>query len=166
MKIVEKDGHEVVKFDNPGVGVICYEIDQNGVISTIGIVKETNAHFDSGFSENIVMGTVEVEDTSMLERAMKELKEEAGLEVTDSSKWSYLGDLYTSKVSPDPIYLFAVNVSGMTPQPPAGDGEEKIISFSMIPSQDILKIGDSILLASFFKLFMKIYSKELKPVTI
>jgi len=166
MKIVEKDGHEVVKFDNPGVGVICYEIDQNGVISTIGIVKETNTLFDDGFSENIVMGTVEAEDTSMLERAMKELKEEAGLEVTDSSKWSYLGDLYTSKISPDPIYLFAVNVSGMTPQPPVGDGEEKIISFSMIPSQDILKIGDSILLASFFKLFMKIYSKELKPVTI
>jgi 8-oxo-dGTP pyrophosphatase MutT (NUDIX family) len=169
MKIVEKDGHEVVKFENPGVAVICYEIDQSGVLSTIGIVKETNPLFETGYSENLIMGTVETEDNSLLERAMKELKEEAGLEITDSTKWFYLGELYTSKVSPDPIYLFSVNVSGITPQPPTGDSTdkiEKIISFSMIPAQDILRIGDSILLASFFKLFMKIYNRELKPVNI
>lgn len=162
MKIIEQEGIQVVKFDNPAVGVICYEMDQNGVISTIGIVKEKNPHFDSGYSESIIMGTVENNDSSMLERAMKELKEEAGLEVLESTKWSYLGELLTSKISPDPIYLFAVNVSGMTPQVPSGDGEENIISFSMVPAKD-LNTKDSVVLSSFFKLFLKIYNKELKP---
>jgi 8-oxo-dGTP pyrophosphatase MutT (NUDIX family) len=165
MKIVEKEGIQVVKFDNPAVGVICYEMDQSGVISTIGIVKEKNPHFDSGYSESIIMGTVESSDNSMLERAMKELKEEAGLEVVESTKWAYLGELNTSKISPDPIYLFAVNVSGLTPQTPSGDGEEKILTFSMVPTKDLVS-KDTVVLSSFFKLFLKVYSKELNPPVI
>lgn len=166
MKIIEKDGTSIVKFDKPAVGIICYDLDQNSVLNNIGVVKETNALFDKGYTENLIMGGVETEDSSLLERAAKELKEEAGLEVADVTKWGYLGEIYTSKISPDPIYLFSVNVTGLTPQPPTGDGQEELISFSMIPVQDAIAIGDSVLTSAFFKLFMTIYSKELKPITI
>lgn len=164
MEIQEIEGVKAVKFAKACVAVITYTLDAQSVIQEIGIVKEKNPHFDSGFSQNVVMGTVEPEDTSLLQRAMIELKEEAGIEVTDSLKWSYLDEIYTSKVSPDPIYVFAVNVSEATLQTPKGDntGEEEIISFELLPVQDALKIADSVLLASFFKLFMTLYQKEIK----
>ena len=153
-----------MKFEKACVAVITYTQDAQGVIQEIGIVKEKNPHFESGFSQNIVMGTVEPEDSSLLQRAMIELKEEAGIEVTDSLKWNYLDEIFTSKVSPDPIYVFAVNVSEAKLTPPKGDktGEEEIYSFTLMPVQDALKIADSVLLASFFKLFMTLYQKEIK----
>lgn len=164
MNIVEKEGHKIVKFDKSCIGIIAYELNSEGVLSSVGVVKETNPLFDKGYTENLIMGTVETADATLIERAMKELKEEGGIELTDLSKWLFMGEIYTSKVSPDPIYLFAVNVTDITPQPPAGDGKEKIVSFSMRPIQSILEIGDSILISAFFKLFMRIYSKELNPI--
>ena len=164
MKIVEKEGNSIVKFDNPSVAIICYDEDQSGVISTIGVVKETNSLFSEGFSESLVMGMIEDNDGSLLERAMLLLKKEASFEITDVTKWSYLGEMHLSKISPDSIYLFSVNVSGSTPQVSSED--EKTTAFSMIPAQDIMKIGDAVLLASFFKLFMNVYSRDFKPVTI
>jgi len=166
MEIIEKDDLRAVKFDKPGVAVISYTLDESGVINAIGVVKETNSLFEKGYTENLVMGGVETDDTSLLQRAAKELKEEGGLEVADVKKWSYLGDIFISKMCLDPVHLFSVDVSGLTPQVPQGDGHEKIISFSLMPVQDALKIGDSILVSAFFKLFLKIYKKELTPLAI
>ena len=164
MELKEKDGIQAVHFEKACVCVLAYTLDAQGVIESIGIVKEKNPHFESGFSENLIMGTVETDDTSLLQRAMIELKEEGGIEVTTSTKWLYLGEIYTSKVSPDPVYLFAVNVTGENLETPKGDksGEEEIISFSLLPVQEALANNDSILLSSFFKLFMQIYQKEIK----
>jgi 8-oxo-dGTP pyrophosphatase MutT (NUDIX family) len=162
MKIAEQEGYKVVRFDNPGVAVIAYNFDDNGVLSEIGIVKEKNPHFEGGFTENIVLGTVENDDTSLLKRAALKLKEEGGVEVADISKWSYLGEVYCSKVSPDPLHLFAVDVTGAKMEKPTGDGKEVIFSFEMTPIPKALELKDSILLASFFKLFMQIYKKDFK----
>lgn len=161
MKIVEKDGYKAVRFPNSGVAVIAYTLE-NGILAEIGIVKEKNPHFEGGFSENIVMGTVENDDTSLLKRAAIELKEEAGLEVGDTSKWKYLGEIYASKISPDAIHVFSVDVSGMTPGKPEGDGREVIFDFTLLPIQKALEIRDSILISAFFKLFMNVYSKDFK----
>lgn len=166
MKISEKDGYSVVRFDKPAVAVICYEKDSNDILSSIGVVKELNPHFEKGYTENLVMGGVEEEDSSLLSRAMIELKEEAGLEIKDSKKWSYLGEINTSKISPDPIYLFAVNASGYQPQVPKGDKDEKIISFSMKPVQEALLDADAVTISAFFKLFMDMYKQDLKTLTV
>jgi 8-oxo-dGTP pyrophosphatase MutT (NUDIX family) len=166
MEIKEIDGIESVRFSQACVAVIAYTLDVNGVISEIGIVKEKNPHFEEGYSENIIMGAVESEDTSLLQRAMIELKEEGGAEVLDSLKWSFLGEVYTSKISPDPIYMFAVNLSSIVLEKPKGEigSDEKILSFTMMPVQEALSKADSVLLSAFFKLFMQIYQKEIKSI--
>jgi 8-oxo-dGTP pyrophosphatase MutT (NUDIX family) len=166
MKIIEKDDCQIVKFDKPAIGVISYELDDNGVITSVGIVKESNPLFETGYTENIIMGGVEPDDTSLLYRAALELKEEAGIVVKDGNKWHYLGEVFTSKISPDSIHLFSVDVTGVPKEEPQGDGKENILDFSMRPVQDALDIGDSILISAFFKLFMKIYSKDFKPVNL
>jgi 8-oxo-dGTP pyrophosphatase MutT (NUDIX family) len=160
MEIVIKENFKALRFPNPGVAVICYTMDQNRVLSEIGVVKEKNPHFPGSYCENLIMGTVESSDTSLLQRAMIELKEEGGLEIEDSNKWLFLGEIYASKLSPDPIYIFAVDVTGKTPETPLGDGREVIYSFTLTPIQKALEIGDSILISSFFKLFMKVYQKD------
>lgn len=163
MNIKEIEGYKAVKFDNPAVAVITYALD-NDVITHIGIVKEKNPHFASGYSENLIMGGVEPGDTSLLHRAMIEMKEEAGIEVSDSLKWSYLGEIYSSKLVPDPIYIFAVNVTGQKMASPKGDQDsnEKILSFVLKPVDEALLSADSLLQTAFFKLFMKIYQKQIK----
>jgi 8-oxo-dGTP pyrophosphatase MutT (NUDIX family) len=163
MEIKELEGFKAVRFDEACVAVIAYTLDANGMIQNIGIVKEKNPHFESGYSENIVMGAVEKEDTSLLQRAMIELKEEAGIELNDSLKWKYIGEIYTTKISPDPIYLFSVNATNVEREQPKGDngGIEQIISFSFIPPNEALKMSDSIVLSAFFKLFMQLYQKDI-----
>jgi 8-oxo-dGTP pyrophosphatase MutT (NUDIX family) len=163
MNIIDKDGIKAVKYPNPAVAVIAYTVDPNGVLNEIGLVKEKNPHFDSGYSESIIMGAVEKDDSSLLQRAASELKEEGGIELSDTSKWFYLGEVYMTKMSPDPIHLFAADVSGITPQHPNGDGKEDIYSFSLKPVQQGLEIKDSLLYTAFFKLFMQIYKKDFKP---
>lgn len=167
MNIKEIDGIKAVRFSKACVAVIAYTLDENGVINEIGIVKEKNPHFEQGFSQNVIMGTVESDDTSLLQRAMIELKEEGGAEVLDSLKWSFLGELYTSKISPDLIYMFAVNLTGTSLEKPKGDPgtSEKILSFTMTPVQQALDSSDSITMSIFFKLFMQIYQKEIKSQT-
>lgn len=163
MNIKEIEGYKAVKFENPAVAVITYTLD-NDVITHIGIVKEKNPHFAEGYSENLIMGGVEQNDTSLLQRAMIEMKEEAGIEVTDSLKWSYLGETYSTKLSPDPIYMFAVNVSDQKLSKPKGEegSNEKIISFVLKPVDEAMLSNDSLLQTAFFKLFMKIYQKQIK----
>jgi len=164
MEIIEKDGIKAIKFNSAAIAVLPYTVDQNGVLREIGIVKEKNPHFPLGYSENIIMGTVENSDTSLLKRAMIELNEEGGLDVGEDKveRWSFLGDINTTKISPDPIYVFAVNVSSITPQAQTQDKDEELYSFSLKPVKDALEFGDTLLVSSFFKLFLQIYNKDLK----
>jgi hypothetical protein len=163
MKIVEKDGKSVVKFEKPAVAVICYEKDQEGVISSVGIVKENNSFFKNGYSENLIMGAIEEEDTSLLHRAMIELKEKSGLQIDDHTKWAFLGEILTSKISPDPIYLFSVEITGQIPQPLTGENKAQ---FNLSPVQSVIQNGDAVTISAFFRLFMKIYKKDFNPSTI
>lgn len=165
MNIVDKDGIKAVKYPHPAVAVIAYTLDANSVLTHIGIVKEKNPHFDSGYSESIIMGAVEKSDTSLLQRAASELKEEGGIELSDTTKWFYLGEVYMTKASPDPLHVFSANVTGVTLGKPQGDGKEEIYSFQLRPAQDALEIKDSLLYTAFFKLFMQLYKKDFKPST-
>jgi len=161
MEVREIEGYKAVRSANANIAVITYTLS-NDIISEIGIVREKNPHFSAGFCENLISGIVTDDDASLLERAMTELKTVTGLAVKDSLKWCYLGEIYHSKISPDPIYIFSVNVTGCKLQKLTSD---TVLSFTLVPVNDALKIQDSILQTSFFKLFMKLYQKEIKDTT-
>lgn len=162
-KVVEKDGVHAVKHEHGAVAVILYSLDDNLLIDKVGIVTENNPHFQSGSYSSIVLGSLEHDDLSMIIRAQTEVKEETGYDVEDKERWGFLGEIYTSKLFYQPIYAYFANVTGLSNETPKGDGSkyEEGISFSMLPLHDALKINDSILQTCFFKLFCKLYKKDL-----
>ena len=167
MEVKTIDGFQAVRFDKSAVSVLTYTLDENNVISGIGIVKEKNPHFPEGFTENMIQGQIEQSDDSLLERAMKELYEEGGIKVEDSLKWCYLGDIRYSKISPDSMYMFAVNITGAKMEKPKGEPgtNETIYSFEVRPVNEALLVKDSLLYSAFFQLFMKLYKKDIKEST-
>ena len=115
---------------------------ENGIITKLGTRKDGN----------IISCELNVdEDTSLLLRAMILLKEEVGAEINDSTSWIYLDSLKTDSKSN--FYVFGVKIPT--------DMEHDSKNFSMIDAKEAVNFRDSILIASFFKLFMNIYKKEI-----
>jgi 8-oxo-dGTP pyrophosphatase MutT (NUDIX family) len=162
-QIIEKDGYHAIKYKKPGVVVIPYQLDENQLLDKIGVVKETNPFKADGYYTSLIMGSVEPEDKSLLKRAKIETLEEAGFDVNEDERWTFLGELYTDKMVVDPVHCFSVNLTGLEGTSPIGDGSihEVGIEFLLLPLNEIYKVNDSILQSCFFKLFNNLYKKEI-----
>jgi 8-oxo-dGTP pyrophosphatase MutT (NUDIX family) len=162
-EIVTKDGFHAIKNKNSSVAVLLYTLDENELLDKIGVIIEKNPHFPEGSYTGMVMGTVESDDPSLLSRAKQEVLEEAGFEVSDKTRWDFLGEIYTSKIFPESIYCYCVDITGLSGSTPKGDGSsaEQGIQFVLLPLNKATKIPDSILQSSFFKLFSKLYKNQL-----
>ena len=58
----------------------------------------------------------------ILESAMRELYEEAGIKIDDTSEFIDLGKIFIGKDNKNPDYLYAVNVTSKVQEEPKGDG--------------------------------------------
>ena len=161
--IIEKEGFYAIDNKNSSIAVILYTLDENDLLDKIGAVTEKNPHFPGGFYTGMVMGTVEADDTSLLARAKAEAMEEAGYDITENTRWDFLGEIYASKLFPDSINCFCADVTGLASIAPRGDGssQEKGISFKLLTLKEVQKLPDSIFQACFFKLFSKLYKTQL-----
>lgn len=162
-EIVEKDGIYAIKALDSCVIVLPYTLDQDGSIDSVGMVKERNPHQQTGFYIGPVMGTLEKDDRSIIHRAKKELTEETGYNVEELEKWVFLGEMVISKTMPDPIYFYAVDITGKDSSSPQGDGspQEEGIEFMKVPLSELAKTKDVILNACFFKLFTSMYKNQI-----
>ena len=163
-EITSKAGVYAIKCKKSAVAVILYTLDKNDLLDQIGIVTEKNPNFPSGSYSGLVMGGVENGDSSLLTRAKIETTEESGYDIDENERWEYLGELFTSKLFPDPIYCYSVNATGLVPTLPRGDGseQESTIEFNLVPLNKVQDITDSIVQSCFFKLFSKLYKHVLK----
>jgi 8-oxo-dGTP pyrophosphatase MutT (NUDIX family) len=163
-EIVDKEGFHAIVSKNSGVAVLVYSLDEEGVLDKIGIVTEKNPHFPEKTYSGLVMGSIEPEDPSLLSRAKAELVEESGYDVPEKDRWDFLGEIYTSKLFPESIYCYSVDVTEIPRTAPSGDGskQEKGIEFSMVPLSKVRQIPDSIFQSCFFKLFMKFHKTDIR----
>ena len=162
IEIVNKDGVEAIKNKKTAVAVILYTLDESELLDKIGVVTEKNPHFPDGTYTGLVMGGIEIDDKSLLSRAKAEAKEEAGYEI-ENERWNFLGEIYASKLIPDPVYCYSADITGLEGSKPKGDGSEieKGISFQLIPLSSVQSIPDSLLQTCFFKLFSKLYKNHI-----
>jgi 8-oxo-dGTP pyrophosphatase MutT (NUDIX family) len=162
-EIISKEDFYAIKNEKSVIAVAVYTLDDEGLLDKIGLVTEDNPHFQSGRYTGLVMGKVEDDDTSLLSRAKIETREESGFDVTDAERWSFLGELFTSKIFPEPIYCYSVDVTGLEAGKITGDGSEAeaTIAFKLAGLDEVQKINDSIVQSCFFKLFNKLYKQEL-----
>lgn len=161
--VVTKDGFHAIKNKNSVVAVLLYTLDENELLDKIGVVIEKNPHFPEGTYTGMIMGNVESDDPSLLSRAKQEALEEAGYDVSDKTRWDFLGEIYTSKLFPESIYCYAADITGLEGSKPKGDGSrnEEGIKFSLLSLNKARKVPDSILQSCFFRLFSKLYKNQL-----
>lgn len=162
-EIISKEDFYAIKNEKSVIAVAIYTLDEEGLLDKIGLVTEDNPHFQTGKYIGLVMGKVEEDDSSLLSRAKIETREESGFDVTEEDRWDFLGELFTSKIFPEPIYCYSVDVTGLEAGKISGDGSEAEanIKFDLLPLNEVQKVNDSIVQSCFFKLFTKLYKQEL-----
>lgn len=93
-----------------------------------------------------VSGTIE-DGEEPSQAAIRELREETGLIVDDSSRWSYLGGFNHAKSAVSKRHLFLVDVNGVDAEPKSTDGSyfEKNTK-NMIADESILEFSSDLTL--------------------
>ena len=161
-ELVNIEGTYAVLNKHSAVAVIVYNLDERGILDKIGVVTEFNPHFRGEKYTGPVMGKVEIEDKSLLSRAKQETKEETGYDVPSSDRWSFLGEVITSKLLPGPVYCYSVDVTGIQQGEITGDGsaQESNLKFDFLNLNQVSEINDSILQTCFFKLITNLYKND------
>lgn len=166
--IVDMDGHVGMKSKSMTVAVMPYTTDKNGMVEDIGLIHEYNQFREGDYCDTLITGTVEYEDDSLLFTAIRELKEEGGIEMTEdeSEKFIFLGTIYPLKDSDKIIPIFAVDVTGKDINKPQGDGskKEELSKFAMTKVGDGLISDEALVLSAFLRLFNYMYAKSMNHV--
>lgn len=153
--VVERNGKEGIQvlFDN--VVIMPFVRDEKGLPLMIGVIKEPNPFREGGQTISLITGTKDAADGDYLTTAMRELKEESGYDVTDSSRWFYMGNVYSSKLVDHEQPCFAVDVTDIKKGEATGDGSESEAQqeFILIPANDVVKVKDIFIPGLFIKLF-------------
>ncbi len=84
--VVEVDGFVGLKTKTMSIAVMPYQTDENGMIKSIGLLKEPNPFRQGGFCNTLITGTIEYEDDSLIKTAVRELKEEGGFDVSEEEQ--------------------------------------------------------------------------------
>ena len=143
-----------IKHNDITVGVLPYTLE-NELLSSIGILKEFNLFRDDNYCNTVITGTYDDDDKTLLNTAKRELLEEGGIKCLEDDLWIFLGSFKLSKSSTETIHMFAVNISNKEIKKAVGDGSrcEELSSFKLIPINLGTLSSESILLASYMRLF-------------
>jgi 8-oxo-dGTP pyrophosphatase MutT (NUDIX family) len=161
--VVEIDGKVGIRSTVESVVILPYVTDDQGLPLMLGVLKEKNPFREGGYSVSLISGTSEDEDPDFLETAKRELKEESGFDVTDNSKWHFLGTVTASKMVDAEHPCFGVDVTGLEKGIATTDGseDEKLSEFIFIPANDVVKAKDVFVPAIFLKLFKFVVGMDL-----
>ena len=144
-----------IEFETDNVIVFPYTLDRNGNLEYVGIINEANNLRKNGFSDTVVSGTVE-ENETFLQCAKRELLEETGYNVEENEKWNYCGKISATKACATLHPCFLVDISNLTQQKIKGDGSkgEKLSEFKLVKPSQIIKSTDALVLTMLFKYFL------------
>ena len=161
--VIEREGKVGIRSTVESVMILPFINDDQGLPLMLGVLKEKNPFREGGYSISLISGTSEDEDPDFLETAKRELKEESGFNVTDNSKWHFLGTVTASKMVDAEHPCFGVDVTGLEKDIATTDGSEseKLSEFIFIPANDVVKAKDVFIPAIFLKLFKFVVGMDL-----
>ncbi len=164
--VVDVNGHVGLKMKSMSVAVMPYTVDEAGMISKVGLLREFNEFREGDFSHTLITGTIDYEDDSLLFTAKRELLEEGGFDQTDSIKWVYLGSFFPYKDSDRQVPTFAVDVTGLPQGAPQPDGskKEELSKLEMISASEIMITEEALPLAAYLRLFNYFYQTAMNNV--
>lgn len=161
--VVERNGKPGIVSTVETVMILPFISDDQGLPLMLGVIKEPNLFREGGNATSLITGTCEDEDPDYLSTAKRELKEESGYDVEDSSKWYFLGTVTANKFVQKEYPCFAVDVTGIVKGEAETDGskQEKMAEFLFIPANDVVKSQDVFIPALFLKLFKFVVGMDL-----
>lgn len=159
--VLEINNHFYLISKKHRVSVLPYTIDSKGLLDKIGVVKDYNYVFED-YDYTLINGYISEDDGTNLVAANRVLYEYTKLNIPNADEWMYLGSLYNTLTSDSPIDLYCVDVTNKSIKQTESDSETQgKINFKMIDSAVVITSDDTLLLASYFRLFNYFYINSL-----
>jgi len=159
--VVEIQEHYYLVSKKHRVTVLPYTIDARGLLDKVGVIKDYNYVFEE-YDYTLLNGYINQDDGTNLVAANRILYEAIGLNVTNADDWMYLGGLYNNLTSDSAIDLYCVDLTDK-PVKETEEVEQNIekVKFKMIDSSHVITSDDTLLLASYLRLFNYFYVNSL-----
>lgn len=160
--VVEIKDHYYLISKKHRVTVLPYTIDARGLLDKIGVVKDFNYVFED-YDYTLINGYISADDATDLVAANRVLFEVLGINITNADDWMYLGSLYNTLTSDSAISLYCVDVTDkqIRETEEVEQNQEKL-QFKMIDSSKVITSDDTLLLASYMRLFNYFYINSLE----
>jgi len=160
-KVVKIKEHYYLESKKHKVVILPYAISSSGVLDKVGVVKDYN-YINEEYDYTLINGYINKDDGTNLVAANRVLYESIGLNVTNATDWMYLGSLYNTLTSDSAIDLYSVNLTDkpIKETEEVQENQEKI-RFKMIDSSLVVTSDDTLLLASYLRLFNYFYVNSL-----
>jgi len=159
--VIEINDHFYLVSKKHQVTVLPYTIDSKGLLDKIGVIKDYNYVFEE-YDYTLLNGYISQDDGTNLVAANRILYETLGINITNADDWMYLGGLYNNLTSDSAIDLYCVDITDKE-IPNTEKTEENIQKnkFKMIDSSNVITSDDTLLLASYLRLFNFFYVNSL-----
>jgi len=155
--VIERGGRYFTRSKKDLLCIIPYTISEEGLLDKIGIVELWN-DIEKKSLLTLIHGYLSEDDGTNLVGANRIFFQNLKANITDATKWMYLGSVFHTMVSDSPIRLYCIDVSGM-------DLEERPIEeskiFKLFDVAKVLQTDDLLFLGGFTRLFNYFYIKSL-----
>jgi hypothetical protein len=143
------------------IAVLTYTISSKGLLDKIGVVYDHNYVEDKDYF-TLINGYISSDDNTDLVCANRLMFEVIGSNLTQGTKWSYLGSIYCSLSSDSPIKLYAADITDIEikEEESVEDKKERNM-FKMLDASKVLQTDDMILLAGYNRLFQNFFVSSL-----
>jgi len=158
-EVIEWNDHYYIKSKFDRVCVLPYTIVE-GLLDKIGVVELWNEE-ERETTLTLLTDYFSKDDETNLVGANRILYAITGVNITDASRWMYLGSLFNSLSSDSPIKVYAVNVSDIEIKENVLDIETKR-NFKFLDSARVTQTDDILFLGAFNRLFNFFYTNSLK----
>lgn len=159
--VIQSGDHLYIRSKKDKVCILPYTLDSKNLIDKIGIIEDWNDIEEEEY-QTLLNDYIKTDDETDLVAANRILFDIIGTNVSDASRWMYLGTVYNSINSESPLKLYAVNITDMNirSNEDVNDQDERR-KFEMLDSSEVLQSDDLLFLGSFLRLFSYFYTTSL-----
>jgi len=160
--VIEIKDHYYLISKKQQVVVMPYIIDAKGLLDKIGVIKDYNYVFEK-YDYTLLNDYINQDDGTNLVAANRILYNAIKINIKDATEWMYLGNLYNTLTSDSPISLYCVNLTDVEiPKFESSEMKKESIDFKMVNSSIVITSDDTLLLASYLRLFNYFYVNSLQ----
>lgn len=161
-EVLEDNGHYYLRSKIDQICVLPYTISQDGLLDKIGIIENWNESEKKNI-QTLLRGYLSEDDGTNLVGANRILYQISGTNISEASRWMFLGTVFNSLTSESPLRIYAVDVSGIEVKDEKYVmNEEDRKKFRMMGSNQVAQSDDLLFLGAFTRLFNFFYSQSLK----